>query len=81
MGLEGDAAYRIYYNIPAAGLAFQPKKKVGIIRDAGILKRLDYFFIALKSSLRIPLQQKGLLNKNETSFTRCEIWTFDELAT
>ena len=28
--------YRIYSNIPTAGLAFQPKKKGGIIGEAGL---------------------------------------------
>ena len=56
--------YRIFSNIPAAGLVFQPQKKGGIIREAGILERRDYFFNALKSSLRIPFQQKKAL-KND----------------
>ena len=43
----------IFSNIPAVGLVFQPKKK------AGLLERWDQFSNALKSSLRIPFQQKG----------------------
>ena len=55
--------YHIYSNIPAAGLAFQPKKKGGIIGEAGILERWDYFFNALMSSLRVPFhKQKTLKN-------------------
>ena len=50
--------YRIYSNIPAAGLAFQPKKKCEIIRKAGILERRDYFFNALKSSLSLSFTDK-----------------------
>ena len=50
--------YRIYSKIPAAGLAFQPKKKSGRTREVGILERRDCAFNALKSGLRIPFQQK-----------------------
>ena len=58
-----DNKYRIYSDIPAAGLAFQPKKKGGIIGEAGILERRDYFFNALMSSLRVPFhKQKTLKN-------------------
>ena len=51
----------MHSNIPAAGLACHLRKNGGIIRKAGILERRDYFFNALKSSLRIPFQQNKAL--------------------
>ena len=53
--------------IPLHDWRVKLRKKGGIIREAGILERRNYFFNSLKSSLRIPFQQQRLLNKNQIS--------------
>ena len=62
--------YRIYSNIPAAGIAFQLIKKDRIMREAGVLERQNYFFSPLK-------YQDTVLNKKDccrvnTSALKCK---------